>query len=86
MSDRAFLDTNIFIYAIDSSPPQGFKRDKARGLIREHIEMESGVISIQVLQEFFVGSTSKIPSPLSSEEAFEFIKIPVEYRPALLGG
>jgi predicted nucleic acid-binding protein len=74
MADRVFLDTNIFIYAIDTSPPQSIKRDKARNLIREHIEMESGVISIQVLQAFFVGSTSRIPSPLSAEDALEFIQ------------
>jgi predicted nucleic acid-binding protein len=74
MADRVFLDTNIFIYAIDTSPSQSFKRDRARNLIREHIEMESGVISIQVLQEFFVGSTSKISSPLSAEDALEFIQ------------
>ena len=73
MSDRAFLDTNIFVYAIDSSPSQIDKRDRARGLIREHLETESGVISIQVFQEFFAASTSKIPSPLSIEEALEFI-------------
>ena len=74
MSDKVFLDTNIFIYAIDSSPSQDYKRDKARGLIREHIEMASGVISIQVLQEFFVGSTRKVSFPLSAEEALEFIQ------------
>ncbi len=73
MNGRAFLDTNIFVYAIDSSPPQSEKRDRARGLIREHLEAESGVISIQVLQEFFAASTGKIPSPLSVEEALEFI-------------
>ncbi len=73
MSDRVFLDTNIFVYAIDSSPSQSDKRDRARGLIREHLEAESGVISIQVFQEFFSASTSKIQSPLSIEEALEFI-------------
>ena len=73
MSDRVFLDTNIFVYAIDSSPAQSDKRDRARGLMRENLETESGVISIQVLQEFFSASTSKISSPLSIEEALEFI-------------
>jgi predicted nucleic acid-binding protein len=73
MSDRVFLDTNIFVYAIDSSPSQSDKRDRARGLIREYLENESGVTSIQVFQEFFAASTSKIPSPLSIEEALEFI-------------
>ena len=73
MSDRVFLDTNIFVYSIDSSPVQSDKRDRARGLIREHLETEAGVISIQVFQEFFAASTSKIPSPLSIEEALEFM-------------
>ena len=73
MSDRVFLDTNIFIYSIDSSPVQTDKRDKARELIREHLETEAGVISIQVFQEFFAASTRKIPSPLSIEEALEFM-------------
>ena len=57
MSDRVFLDTNIFVYAIDSAPSQGDKRDRARELIREHLEAESGVVSIQVFQEFFAAST-----------------------------
>ena len=73
MSDRVFLDSNIFVYAIDSAPSQGDKRDRARELIREHLEAESGVVSIQVFQEFFAASTGKIPSRLSVEEALEFI-------------
>jgi len=74
MTDRVFLDTNIFAYAIDTAPSQISKQGKARELIRQHIEMETGVISIQVLQEFFVVSTNKIPVPLSSIEALEFIQ------------
>jgi predicted nucleic acid-binding protein len=73
MNGRAFLDTNIFVYAIDNAPSIVTKRDRARELIREHLEAESGVVSIQVFQEFFAASTSKISSPLSSEEALEFI-------------
>lgn len=74
MNDRAFLDTNIFIYAIDTSPKEKKKRECARGLVKHHIINESGVISIQVLQEFFQVSTHKIKKPLSTEEALEFLQ------------
>jgi len=73
MSDKIFLDTNIFIYSIDSSPREKRKRDIARGIIKENIRNETGVISIQVLQEFYQVSTHKIKVPLSIEEALEFL-------------
>jgi predicted nucleic acid-binding protein len=73
MSAKEFLDTNIFIYAIDSSPNGGHKREIARNVIRRNIENETGVISIQVLQEFFQVATHKIQIPLSTEEALEYL-------------
>ncbi len=60
MTDRVFLDTNILVYAIDCAPTEVSKRVTARELIHEHMEMETGVISIQVLQEFYVASTKRI--------------------------
>ncbi len=73
MKDKCFLDTNVFIYAIDTSPHLKNKREIARHLIREHIQNETGVISIQVLQEFYRVSTCKIQAPLSTEEAIEYL-------------
>ena len=74
MSAKSFLDTNILIYAIDTSAKEKKKREHARDLIRHHIINDSGVISIQVLQEFFQVSTHKIKKPLSKEEALEFLE------------
>jgi predicted nucleic acid-binding protein len=73
MKDKCFLDTNVFIYAIDTSPDLKDKRQIARNLIKKHIQKETGVISIQVLQEFYQISTHKIQVPLSSEEALEYL-------------
>ena len=73
MTDRVFLDTNILVYAIDCAPTNVPKRDRARRLIHEHMDAETGVISIQVLQEFYVASTRRIRVPLSPDEALEFI-------------
>jgi predicted nucleic acid-binding protein len=74
MKDKTFLDTNILIYAVDTSPAYRKNQEIARKVIAGHIHHETGVISIQVLQEFFVVSTGKIKVPLSSEEALEYIQ------------
>jgi predicted nucleic acid-binding protein len=58
MSDRTFFDTNILIYADDKSEPA--KRRSALGLIETHRRARTGVVSPQVLQEYFVTVTRKL--------------------------
>ena len=55
---RCFVDSNVFVYADDRSA--GAKRDRARKLIREVMESRTGVLSLQVLQEYFAVSTRKL--------------------------
>jgi len=74
MPGKCFLDTNVFIYAIDSSTDLKKKSATARQLIEEYIRNEEGVISIQVLQEFYQVSTRKIQVPLSSRDALEYLQ------------
>jgi predicted nucleic acid-binding protein len=74
MKGRTFLDTNIFIYSIDSSAELEEKRTVARNLVKTHIREESGVISIQVMQEFFQVATRKIQTPISVEDALLFMQ------------
>ncbi|MGR3318629.1 MAG: PIN domain-containing protein [Candidatus Anammoxibacter sp.] len=74
MKDKVFLDTNILIYAIDSSDNERAKRDAAKNLIKKIIEKENGAISIQVAQEFFQISTRKIKTPISVDDAIEYLK------------
>ena len=74
MKGKVFLDTNIFVYSIDSSAEQKEKRNVARKLVKTHIREESGVISIQVIQEFFQVATTKIRTPISVEDALEFMQ------------
>ncbi|MGR3318320.1 MAG: PIN domain-containing protein [Candidatus Anammoxibacter sp.] len=74
MKDKVFLDTNILIYAIDSSDKEGAKRNTAKSLIKKIIEGENGAISIQVAQEFFQISTKKIKAPISVDDAIEYLK------------
>lgn len=58
MTVRCFVDSNVFVYADDRSA--GAKRDRARKLIREVMESRTGVLSLQVLQEYFAVTTSKL--------------------------
>jgi len=51
MSGKVFLDSNIFIYAYDESDPR--KQSIAIDLIRTASVGRTGVISYQVVQEFF---------------------------------
>jgi predicted nucleic acid-binding protein len=62
-----FCDTNVFVYAYDVTA--GRKQDQAFSLLARLWESGEGVISIQVLQELFVTLTSKIPQPLSVQDA-----------------
>jgi predicted nucleic acid-binding protein len=58
MSDRVFLDTNVLIYAHDSASPD--KQRKSREVIEKIANSASGVISTQVMQEFYVAATRKL--------------------------
>ena len=58
MSPRAFLDTNVLLYADDLDA--GEKRVRAQALLRDAFAAPGCVLSTQVLQEFFVVSTRKL--------------------------
>ena len=52
---RTFVDTNIIVYAYDRSA--GLKRQKAREILVDLWKSGLGVLSTQVIQEFFVTVT-----------------------------
>ena len=58
MSDRVFIDTNIFLYAIDRADKA--KQTKARKILREIVLDKHGVISTQVVEEAYNGATRKL--------------------------
>ena len=67
MKDKIFLDTNIIVYAHDNS--SGDKHTVAKEIMDYLWESKKGVISVQVLQEFFVCVTKKIVKPLLLKNA-----------------
>jgi len=58
MRGRSFLDSNVLLYTDDASAPQ--KREVALGLYGQCRKERSGVLSTQVLQEYFAVSTRKL--------------------------
>jgi hypothetical protein len=58
MPARSFFDANILIYADDKATPA--KQRKALDLVAEHWRARTGVVSLQVLQEYFVAVTRKL--------------------------
>jgi predicted nucleic acid-binding protein len=58
MSPRSFFDTNVLVYADDKATPA--KQRRALELVAEHRRAGTGVVSLQVLQEYFVTVTCKL--------------------------
>ena len=67
MSDKTFIDTNVLIYAHDVDAKR--KHEAAKSVLHELWSEHTGVLSMQVLQEFYVNVTRKISRPISKESA-----------------
>src|SRR5580658_2170379 len=79
MSDRFFLDTNIFAYTFDDNAPQ--KSKKAQGLIREALTTHKGVVSYQVVQEFYNVAFKRFSPRMRAAEAEQYLG--TVFRPLL---
>lgn len=58
MTSKTFIDTNIFVYSLDKANPE--KQKQARKLLKSAKNSGSGVISTQILQEFYITATTKL--------------------------
>ena len=72
MTDKVFVDTNILVYAHDLDA--GDKHGLAGDIVSKLWESRNGVLSTQVLQEFYVTLTRKVSSPLSKLEARKLVQ------------
>jgi predicted nucleic acid-binding protein len=79
MSGRFFLDTNIFVYSFDASSPK--KAVQAKKLIRSAIETRGGIVSYQVVQEFFNVALRRFAKPMSGTDAEQYLA--TTFRPLL---
>lgn len=80
MTDRVFLDTNVLVYAYNAQEPE--KQRVAQDILRTCLQNENGVLSAQVIGEFFNVMTRKVTPPVTVDGAREIIKnfdvIPVQ--------
>ncbi len=79
MSGKFFLDTNVFVYSFDLSSPK--KAAQATKLIRKGIETRSGIVSYQVVQEFFNVALRRFAKPMSNADAEQYLA--TTFRPLL---
>jgi predicted nucleic acid-binding protein len=75
---KVFIDTNVLVYGVDHSNPtkHGISRDAVNQIYKDR----NGVLSTQVMKEFFIVSTKKLGlDPLRAKEltltlnAFEIV-------------
>ncbi len=81
---KVFIDTNILVYAYDISA--GEKHSKATEVMKDIWSKGHGVISTQVLQEFFVCVTGKIARPLDAETAKAIIRDLLKWKTVNVDG
>jgi predicted nucleic acid-binding protein len=66
------VDTNVLVYAYDGTEPD--KQERAWQVLDELAPTGLGALSAQILAEFVVAVTRKIPAPLNRQEARERVE------------
>jgi predicted nucleic acid-binding protein len=79
MNGRFFLDTNIFVYSFDRSAPA--KARRALQLICRAIETRKGIVSYQVVQEFFNVALWRFAIPMTLADAEQYLS--TVFRPLM---
>jgi predicted nucleic acid-binding protein len=78
-----FLDTNILIYAHDVDA--GDRHWRAKEVVRRFWDSGQGMLSTQVLNEFYVNATQKIPSPMDPPRVRAVIQAYLSWNVQTLG-
>lgn len=71
MTGKHLVDTNLLVYAYDRSEPE--KQAKAVELLDELVKNGTGILSPQILSEFYAVVTRKLAAPLTPQEAYTSI-------------
>jgi predicted nucleic acid-binding protein len=84
MADRVFVDANVLVYSRDASEPK--KQARAMAWMTHLWETQSGRLSFQILQEFYVTVTEKLKPGLDSAEARSDVRSFLAWRPITIDG
>jgi predicted nucleic acid-binding protein len=71
MSDKFFIDTNIFVYTF--CPAEPVKQHKSLEIVRTALNQGTGCISSQVVQEFINVALKKFTHPLSTTDCRRYL-------------
>jgi predicted nucleic acid-binding protein len=82
MSVPIFVDTNVLIYARDTSEPE--KRPRAEAWMSQLWSSRQGRVSFQVLHEYYTTVTRKLHPGLTPDEAQADVRDLWAWRPLLL--
>jgi len=80
----AFVDTNVLIYAYDRGA--GARHEQALTLVQQLWQKGNGIISTQVLQEFYVNVRRKAQRPIPIEQARSLISDYLAWDPIVNDG
>jgi predicted nucleic acid-binding protein len=84
MSDKYFVDTNILMYAHDTSA--GEKHERAKALVEELWRDRTGAVSTQVLQELSVNLRKKVRRPLDAKATRDIVADYLTWQVVVNGG
>jgi predicted nucleic acid-binding protein len=79
MNGRFFLDTNLFVYSFDRD--DAAKARRATQLIQQGVATRKGIISYQVVQEFFNVALRRFAQRMTVAEAEQYLG--TVFRPLL---
>lgn len=78
IDDWTFVDTNILVYAYDISAEE--KQKTAARIVTGLWATGKGIISTQVLQEFYITVVQKIPNPIEEDKASDIIRDMLKWK------
>jgi predicted nucleic acid-binding protein len=79
MTERIFVDTNVFVYAKQASEPT--KQQLASRWLGRLWEDQTGRTSVQVLNEYYTTLTRKIKPALRPADAWDDVKSLIAWNP-----
>jgi len=79
MSVNYFVDTNILVYSRDSTEPN--KQRMAKQWLTQLWQQETGRISAQVMNEYYVTVTQKLKPGLAKEQARSDLRALAVWKP-----
>jgi predicted nucleic acid-binding protein len=78
-ANRTFVDTNVLVYAYDTS--EKVRRPIAVDELSRLWDSRSGILSTQVLQEFYATATRKLQPTMARTDAREVVMLYDHWKP-----